>query len=206
VPVSGLWATGGAGDGQRKAARPGRPRSCLSDAGSPQPDFAAVVVAARPDLLYTPAGGRWRGRPAIARPGGHDALVGVVSGPFRAAFKTYRNFEQLNCRRQPSIRLQGGPPAAREPTRWPSATCRFAPGAGRRCPPRHRRTRRSPDIHVRMSGAACRLTSGRCLILLNHFWRRLELPAELCRLSSARVAVHDSTAQASLCAGTLLSS
>jgi hypothetical protein len=30
--------------------------------------------------------------------------------------------------------------------RLPSAPCRFAPGAGRRWPPRHRRTRRSPGV------------------------------------------------------------
>jgi hypothetical protein len=33
----------------------------------------------------TPGDGRWHDRPAIPRPGGHDALVGGVSGPFRAA-------------------------------------------------------------------------------------------------------------------------
>jgi hypothetical protein len=35
--------------------------------------------------------------------------------------------------------------AAREPLRRPPAPCRFAPGAGRRWPPRARRTRRSPE-------------------------------------------------------------
>jgi hypothetical protein len=36
--------------------------------------------------------------------------------------------------------------AARGPLRRPAAPCRFAPGAGRRWPPRDRRTRRSPGI------------------------------------------------------------